>query len=101
MLVVGVCPNRATDAERLANAGRFLLPGSTVKPIPPLLVGLGASVWTRSIWWLLVGYLLEVIREPLQACLLAIAKQVGPAIGKRLAQRLRQSRRGDRRSGRR
>jgi hypothetical protein len=46
------------------------------------------------LWWLLAGYLLEILREPLRAFLLEIAKQAGPAIGKRLAQRLRQSRRG-------
>jgi hypothetical protein len=65
------------------------------------LVGLGASVWTRSLWWLLAGCAFEVLREPLQVFLLEIAKQVGPAIGKRLAQRLRQGRLGNRRSSRR
>jgi hypothetical protein len=70
-----------------------------MKPIP--LVGLGASVWTRSLWWLLVGYLLEILREPLRAFLLEIAQRAGSAIGKRLAQWLRQSRRGKRRSSRR
>jgi hypothetical protein len=62
------------------------------------LVGLGASVWTRSFWWLLAVFAFEVLREPLQVFLLEIAKQVGPAIGKRLAQRFRQGRRGKRRS---
>ena len=80
--------------------GRFFVP-----PVPPLkpipLIGLGVSVWTRSLWWLLAGYLLEILREPLRAFLLEIAKQTGSAIGKRLAQRLRQSRRGKRRSSRR
>ena len=70
-----------------------------MKPIPP--VGLGASVWTRSLWWLLAGYLLEILCEPLRAFLLEIAQQAGSAIGKRLAQRLGQSRRGKRRSSRR
>jgi hypothetical protein len=77
----------------------FRCPRSTVKPIP--LVGLGASVWTRSLWWLLAACLYEVIREPARAFLLEIAKQTGSAIGKRLAQRLGQSRRGNRRSSRR
>jgi hypothetical protein len=95
-----VCPNRAADAERLAQAGRFFVPRvPPLKPIP--LIGLGASVWTRSLWWLLAGYLLEILREPLRAFLLEIAKQAGSAIGKRLAQRLRQRRRGKRRSSRR
>ena len=67
--------------------------------MPP--VGLGASVWTRSLWWLLAGFLLEILCEPLRAFLLEIAKQVGSATGKCLAQRLRQSRRGKRRSSRR
>jgi hypothetical protein len=75
-------------------------PVPPLKPIP-LIGGLGASVWTRSLWWLLAGYLLEILREPLRAFLLEIAKQAGSAIGKRLAQRLRQSRRGKRRSSRR
>jgi hypothetical protein len=67
--------------------GVFLFPVPPLKPIP--LVGLGASVWTRSLWWLLAGCLLEILCEPLRA------------IGKRLAQRFRQSRRGKRRSNRR
>jgi hypothetical protein len=94
-----VCPTGATDAERLAHAGRFLFPVPPLKPIP--LVGLGASVWTRSLWWLLAGCLLEILCEPLRAFLLEIAQQAGSAIRKRLAQRLRQSRRGKRRSNRR
>ena len=76
----------------------FHSPVPPLKPIP--LVGLGASVWTQSLWWLLAGYLLEILREPLRAFLLEIAQQAGSAIGKRLAQRLRQSRRGKRRSSR-
>jgi hypothetical protein len=74
-------------------------------PVPPLepipLVGLGANAWTRSLWWLLAGCLLEILCEPLRAFLLEIAQQAGSAIRKRLAQRLRQSRRGKRRSNRR
>jgi hypothetical protein len=77
----------------------------SVAPVPPLkpipLIGLGASVWTRSLWWLLAGCLLEILCEPLRAFLLKIAQQAGSAIGKRLAQRLRQGRRGKRRSSRR
>jgi hypothetical protein len=80
--------------------GAFFIPGfHPLKPIP--LVGLGASVWTRSLWWLLVGFLLEILCEPLRAFLLEIAQRAGSAIGKRLAQRLHQSRRGKRRSSRR
>jgi hypothetical protein len=80
--------------------GAFSFP--RVPPLTPIpLIGRGVSVWTRSLWWLLAGYLLEILREPLRAFLLEIAKQTGSAIGKRLAQRLRQSRRGKRRSSRR
>ena len=70
-----------------------------MKPIP--LIGLGVSVWTRSLWWLLAGYLPAILREPLRAVLVDLAKQTGSAMGKRLAQRLRQRRRGKRRSSRR
>jgi hypothetical protein len=76
-----------------------LFPVPPLKPIP--LVGLGANAWTRSLWWLLAGCLLEILCEPLRAFLLEIAQQAGSAIRKRLAQRLRQSRRGKRRSNRR
>jgi hypothetical protein len=65
------------------------------------LVGVGASVWTRSLWWLLAGCAFEALREPLKVFLLGIAKQANPAIGQRLAERLRQGRRGNRRSSRR
>jgi hypothetical protein len=33
------------------------------------------------LWWLLAGYLLEILREPLRAFLLEIAQQTGSAIG--------------------
>jgi len=73
-----------------------------VMPIPPYLVGLGASVWTRSPWWLLAGCAYGLLRVPLELILLDIAKRVGPAIGERLAERIRRrGRRGKRRSGRR
>jgi hypothetical protein len=70
-----------------------------VKSIP--LVGLGASVWTRSLWWLLAACLYEVICEPARVFLLEIAKQAGSAIGKRIDERLLQGRRGKRRTSRR